>query len=111
VEIAFHNTGLYNVDGRGSYPPPNTGVHAVTGDPADMGRFKAPTLRNIALTAPWGDGSKVMNDSSVRSLQGKAASRAANGRHRPATALLGAASRVDPAAGGARSGWAAGQDW
>ena len=62
VEISFHNTGLYNVDGRGAYPEPNTGVYAVTGDPADMGRFKAPTLRNIAVTAPY------MHDGSLRTL-------------------------------------------
>ncbi len=62
VEVAFHNTGLYNVDGRGAYPAPNTGVYAVTGDPADMGRFKAPTLRNIAVTAPY------MHDGSLRTL-------------------------------------------
>ena len=28
----------------GTYPAPNTGVHEVTQNPADMGRFKAPTL-------------------------------------------------------------------
>ncbi|MEQ1729068.1 MAG: MbnH family di-heme enzyme [Vicinamibacterales bacterium] len=62
VEVAFHNTGLYNVDALGGYPAPNTGVHAVTGDTADMGRFKAPTLRNIAVTAPY------MHDGSLRTL-------------------------------------------
>jgi cytochrome c peroxidase len=61
-EAPFHNTGLYNLDGSGAYPAPNTGVHAVTGDPADMGRFKAPTLRNIALTAPY------MHDGSIATL-------------------------------------------
>jgi len=74
VEIAFHNTGLYNVDGRGAYPPPNTGVHAVTGDPADMGRFKAPTLRNIALTAPY------MHDGSQATLDEVLSHYAAGGR-------------------------------
>jgi cytochrome c peroxidase len=63
-EIAFHNTGLYNLDGKGSYPPNNTGVHEITHDPADMGRFKAPTLRNIALTAPY------MHDGSIATLEG-----------------------------------------
>ena len=62
-EVEFHNTGLYNIDGRGAYPAPNTGVHAVTGNPIDMGRFKAPTLRNIALTAPY------MHDGSIRTLE------------------------------------------
>jgi cytochrome c peroxidase len=63
VEVEFHNTGLYNVDGQGGYPSPNTGVHAVTNDPMDMGKFKAPTLRNIAVTAPY------MHDGSVPSLE------------------------------------------
>ena len=61
-EVTFHNTGLYNTDGRGAYPSVDTGVHGVTGDPADMGRFRAPTLRNIALTAPY------MHDGSIRTL-------------------------------------------
>lgn len=61
-EIEFHNTGLYNIAGTGDYPRPNTGVHAVSGRREDMGRFKAPTLRNIAVTAPY------MHDGSVGSL-------------------------------------------
>ncbi|MBK8010417.1 MAG: di-heme enzyme [Deltaproteobacteria bacterium] len=60
---AFHNTGLYNVDERGGYPDDNTGVHAVTHRSEDMGRFRAPTLRNIAVTAPY------MHDGSVASLE------------------------------------------
>lgn len=63
TEIAFHNTGLYNIDGKGSYPPHNTGVYEITQNPSDMGRFKAPTLRNIALTAPY------MHDGSIESLE------------------------------------------
>ncbi|TAE60838.1 MAG: di-heme enzyme [Nostocales cyanobacterium] len=62
-EIAFHNTGLYNIDGKGSYPPDNTGVYEITFKPTDMGRFKAPTLRNIALTAPY------MHDGSIATLE------------------------------------------
>ena len=62
LEIEFHNTGLYNLDDHGSYPAPNTGVHEVTQDPDDMGRFKAPSLRNIALTAPY------MHDGSIATL-------------------------------------------
>ncbi len=31
----------------------DAGFGAVTGDPADMGKFKVPTLRNIAVTAPY----------------------------------------------------------
>jgi len=49
----FHNTGLYNVDGEGGYPVGNAGLYDVTGRPEDMGAFRPPTLRNIALTAPY----------------------------------------------------------
>lgn len=52
-EVMFHNTGLYDIDGMGGYPPPNTGIHEVDGIPSHMGRFRAPTLRNIAVTAPY----------------------------------------------------------
>jgi cytochrome c peroxidase len=53
AEVAFHNTGLYNLNGDGAYPAENTGVYEITGDIRDMGRFRAPTLRNIAVTAPY----------------------------------------------------------
>jgi len=62
AEVAFHNTGLYDVDGSGAYPAPNTGLHALTGRPEDMGRFRAPTLRNIEVTGPY------MHDGSVETL-------------------------------------------
>ncbi len=58
----FHVNGLYNIDGEGGYPPPNTGVHEVTGRIEDMGRFKAPTLRNVAVRAPF------MHDGSVADI-------------------------------------------
>ncbi|OCR01661.1 di-heme enzyme [Oscillatoriales cyanobacterium USR001] len=61
-EIAFHNTGLYNIDVNGAYPSENTGVYEITNDPLDMGKFKAPTLRNIVLTAPY------MHDGSIKTL-------------------------------------------
>jgi cytochrome c peroxidase len=70
----FHNTGLYNVDGQGAYPEPNTGVLSVTGRERDMGRFKAPTLRNIAVTAPY------MHDGSIASLDAVLDHYAAGGR-------------------------------
>lgn len=61
-EVAFHNTGLYDLDGAGAYPEPNRGVYEITGDPDDMGRFKAPSLRNVAVTAPY------MHDGSIATL-------------------------------------------
>jgi cytochrome c peroxidase len=61
---SFHNTGLYNEDGDGAYPVPNTGLHRHSGLAEDMGKFRAPTLRNIALTAPY------MHDGSIPTLEG-----------------------------------------
>ena len=58
----YHQTGLYDIDGHGAYPAPNTGVYATSLDPRDMGKFKAPTLRNIALTGPY------MHDGSIATL-------------------------------------------
>ncbi|MFZ1863013.1 MAG: MbnH family di-heme enzyme [Polyangiales bacterium] len=59
----FMNNGLYNLDEQGSYPPGNEGLFEMTGDPADKGRFKPPSLRNIALTAPY------MHDGSIETLE------------------------------------------
>ena len=70
----FHNTGLYNLPGLLSYPAPNTGIHEFTRDPKDVGKFKAPTLRNIAVTAPY------MHDGSIDSLEGVLAHYEAGGR-------------------------------
>jgi cytochrome c peroxidase len=61
-EIQFHNTGLYNVAGPTSYPQPNAGIYKYTKQPGDVGKFKTPTLRNIALTAPY------MHDGSAKTL-------------------------------------------
>ena len=58
----FHNTGLYNEDGAGSYPVSDMGLYSVTLNKQDMGKFRAPTLRNIALTAPY------MHDGSIATL-------------------------------------------
>jgi cytochrome c peroxidase len=59
----FHNNGLYNIDANGAYPPENTGLFDMTGQRRDMGRFRAPTLRNIAVTAPY------MHDGSIATLE------------------------------------------
>lgn len=49
----FHNTGLYNIPGRISYPAPNVGIYEFTQLASDVGKFKTPTLRYIAITAPY----------------------------------------------------------
>lgn len=62
-ETSFHNTGLYNLGPDGAYPAVDTGLSRITLDPAEMGRFRAPTLRNIARTAPYfHDGSAATLD-------------------------------------------------
>jgi cytochrome c peroxidase len=61
-DVEFHNTGLYNLPGLLSYPSPNVGIYEYTKRPEDVGKFKAPTLRNVAVTAPY------MHDGSIRTL-------------------------------------------
>lgn len=46
TDNGFHNNGL-------NANPSGTGRSQVTGNPADLGKFKSPTLRNIALTGPY----------------------------------------------------------
>ena len=87
AEIEFHNTGLYNLDATGAYPKENQGVFEVTGNPADMGKFRAPTLRNIAVTAPY------MHDGSIPTLDEVIAHYAAGGRTIPAGPRKGIGSR------------------
>ncbi len=60
--VGFHNTGLYNLHDTGAYPAPNTGIHDTTGRRLYMGRYRAPSLRNETLTAPY------MHDGSVATL-------------------------------------------
>ena len=68
VEPVFHNTGLYNLPdakGRpGGYPADNLGLREHTRRKRDTGMFRAPTLRNIAVTAPY------MHDGTIASLEG-----------------------------------------
>jgi cytochrome c peroxidase len=53
----FFNTGV------SAYAAPNRGVYEHTQDSADIGKFRPPTLRNIALTAPY------MHDGSLATLE------------------------------------------
>ncbi len=73
-EMEFHNTGLYNIGGRGGFPAENPGLKEFSGRREDEGKFKAPTLRNIALTAPY------MHDGSIATLDGVIEHYAAGGR-------------------------------
>ena len=58
TDEGFHATGIGAADGE-----PEPGRFAVTGEPEDRGRFKTPTLRGLADTAPY------MHDGSLASLE------------------------------------------
>jgi cytochrome c peroxidase len=55
--VPFHNTALYD-----PYPAPNLGIFEHTGRVTDSGKFRAPSLRNVALTRPY------MHDGSIATL-------------------------------------------
>jgi cytochrome c peroxidase len=73
-ELEYHNTGLYNLPGALSFPAPNVGIYEYTKAPADIGKFKTPSLRNIAVTAPY------MHDGSIATLDDVLTHYAAGGR-------------------------------
>jgi cytochrome c peroxidase len=52
-------------------------LYDVTGVLADVGKFKAPTLRNIAITAPY------MHDGSLATLEAVIEHYASGGRNHP----------------------------
>lgn len=56
-EKAFHNTGLHD-----PVPAGGEGIATFTLRPEDMGRFRTPSLRNVAVTAPY------MHDGSLATL-------------------------------------------
>ncbi|RTL31491.1 MAG: di-heme enzyme, partial [Rhodocyclaceae bacterium] len=74
VQTPYHNTGLYNLDGQGAYPEDNRGILELSGQPRDMGQFRTPSLRNVAVTAPY------MHDGSVPTLEAVLDHYAAHGR-------------------------------
>jgi cytochrome c peroxidase len=60
----FFNNGLYDTDGEGSYPAIDQGLYELTLRSRDRGLFRPPSLRNVALTAPY------MHDGSIADLRG-----------------------------------------
>ena len=70
----YFNTGLYNLENNGSYPIEAQGLYETTGQMADMGKFRVPTLRNLTYTYPW------MHDGSEISLRHIIQSYASGGR-------------------------------
>ncbi|WP_246028172.1 cytochrome c peroxidase [Leptospira fletcheri] len=71
--IPFANIGLYNVENKGDYPDHDLhgpiaalqtqGIYAITRKSSDRGKFKTPSLRNVAVSAPY------MHDGSVSTLR------------------------------------------
>ncbi|MEZ6028261.1 MAG: di-heme enzyme [Hyphomonadaceae bacterium] len=86
----FQNNGLYNIDGSGAYPESNPGLIANTARPEDMGRFKVPSLRNIAVTNPY------MHDGSLQTLDEVLDHYAAGGRLIPAGSANAGDGRASP---------------
>ena len=60
--VEFQNNGLYNLSGPSSYPANNQGLAEFTHNPADIGKFRPPSLRNVAVRAPY------MHDGSLATL-------------------------------------------
>ncbi len=76
--LGWDDPSLTRLEDQALIPLLNTGVHRHTGGRADMGQFRAPTLRNIALTAPY------MHDGSIPTLEAVVDHYAAGGRTRAA---------------------------
>ncbi len=74
LDTPFHNTGLYNIGNTGNFPEHNQGLFEFTNNPADRGKFRAPSLRNVEVTAPY------MHDGSVPTLEAVLDHYAAGGR-------------------------------
>jgi len=70
---AFHVTGLYPAT-EAATAGVDYGLFAATNETSDRDKFKAPTLRNIELTAPY------MHDGSIATLNGVLDFYAAGGR-------------------------------
>jgi cytochrome c peroxidase len=78
----FHNTGLYNTDDEGAYPTIDQGLIEISLRGQDMGKFRAPTLRNVAASAPY------MHDGSIETLEQVIEFYAAGGRGQGALSPL-----------------------
>ena len=73
-DLSYQNDALYNIDGAGGYPARDRGLYEVTLAPSDMGKFRPPTVRNVAVTAPY------MHDGSIATLEEVLDHYAAGGR-------------------------------
>jgi len=53
AETVYHDNGIHSIAYYSSLSPDKRGLYNVTENPADIGKFKAPSLRNVALTFPY----------------------------------------------------------
>jgi cytochrome c peroxidase len=53
INEQYFNIGLYNLNNRGDYPEYDKGLMELTKQKQDMGKYRVPTLRNLAFTAPY----------------------------------------------------------
>lgn len=76
TDNSFRNNGLYEI-----YP--DSGRARITQNPADAGKFKVPSLRNVDLTAPY------MHDGSIKTLEEVVKHYVSGGKkHRNKSAIL-----------------------
>jgi cytochrome c peroxidase len=75
LDTPFHNTGLYNIGNTGNFPANNQGLFEFTNRLTDRGLFRAPSLRNVEVTAPY------MHDGSIATLEDVLDFYAAGGRN------------------------------
>lgn len=87
---SYHNVGLYDLDGKGAYPARNPGLSGFTGNPADAGRVRTPSLRNVAVTGPY------MHDGSIATLEAVIDHYAAGGGTARAAGPAGSVGRDSP---------------
>jgi cytochrome c peroxidase len=59
TDFGFHNLGIGYAAGRFA----DTGRYRTSGDESDLGAFRTPSLRNVAVTAPY------MHDGSLATLE------------------------------------------
>ncbi|MCS7073718.1 MAG: cytochrome-c peroxidase [Bacteroidia bacterium] len=70
TDNSFQNNGLYTI-----YP--DSGRYRITGKTSDIGKFRVPTLRNVAVTAPF------MHDGSIPTLEAVIDHYASGGKGHP----------------------------
>ncbi len=63
IDEVYVNIGLYNIDNKNQYPADDNGLFKYTNKKEDQGKYKIPSLRNVAINQPY------MHDGSITSLE------------------------------------------